>query len=115
MERNPAQISLAALFIAITALAVALASWNYPDWWSIVVTGAVTAFITALLTSFGIVGGFMLGVVAVFVSCLLVEKDPSGMGPFELILPFNLVVALVPMIVAAAIGRSVRARLSNSS
>ena len=117
MERNTVRTTLASLFIGTTSLAVALACWvNYPDGeWNIVVTAAALAIVAALLTPFGIKGGVLVGVLAMFVSCLVVEKDPSGLGPFEIIFPIQLVVAVVPLTSSAAIGRALRQWLSKPS
>ena len=102
--------------MAITAMALVLESWiNYPhSEWNIVASAAVSAFSCALLTPLQMTGGLILGVVAVFVLCVVVEKDPSGLGPFEVILPFQLVFAAIPILTAAWAGRSLRAWLSNA-
>ena len=105
--------SLAGLFIATTAIGAVIACWvNFPDGeGNIVATGAAAAFVAAILMPYGLKGGLIIGVICVVICCALVPKDPSGLGPFELIFPIQLVVGAIPILAAAWAGKSLRDKL----
>ncbi|WP_254507009.1 hypothetical protein [Anatilimnocola floriformis] len=102
METNRPQISLVAILIVMTTLCVAFASWT--SGWRFLVLPMAGAF----LTSFIIRPGFYLGLGVAFVIAAVnayrMEKDPSGLGPTEVVIVFHVIFFGLPVIIAAWLG-----------
>jgi hypothetical protein len=112
MEVQQRYTTRTGIAIAAAALSVVLISWvRYPEGeWNIAATGTVAALLGGLLTRLGVTGGMVIGAAVVVAAGLIVPKDPSGLGPSEIVIPIQLGVSLLPMAAAAFIGRALRKR-----
>jgi hypothetical protein len=104
------------LLIAAVVSATATASWiGFPDSdWNIIPSGIAGAFVGGLVIQSGAGAAWVLGASVVVVAGLLVEKDPSGLGPWQIVVPIQLAAAALPMVAAAHAGVFARKWLSKS-
>jgi hypothetical protein len=109
-------ITLASLLIAVTTAGTVCGFWvASPDGgeWNILFTATAIAFLGGPFTAHGILFGMVGGAGFVVVYLLtLFQPDPSGLGPLQLVMPFQLAIAAIPMALGARLGRSLRARQS---
>jgi len=71
------------------------------------------AFLGGLLFPYGVRVGLAIAAVVVVTNAVLMEKDPSGLGPNEVVIPFHLVLFALPALVCAWVGRCTRGLSSN--
>jgi len=72
------------------------------------VTPLAGAFFGALFLPYGIRGGLAIAAPIVVINAILMEKDPSGLGPNEIVIPFHLAFFAIPVAVFAWLGRGTR-------
>jgi hypothetical protein len=72
----------------------------------------VGAFIGAVLLPYGMWGGLLIAGIIVVTNAVLMEKDPSGLGPNEVVIPFHLVIFAIPTAISAWFGCSLRELLA---
>jgi hypothetical protein len=104
LDRHPPQTSLAAILIALTALSVVFASWTWAGEARIFVMPIAGAFFGGVVVRYGFYLGLVIAVAMVIVNAMLMEKDPSGLGPTEVVVPIHLIVFAIPVFIAAWIG-----------
>jgi hypothetical protein len=106
---NRPQFSLAAILVAMTATCIAFASWAWASGDAkLLVMPVAAAFCGGLAIRHGFYWGLGIAVAIVLVNALLMEKDPSGLGPNEIVIPFHLVVFAIPVFGAAWLGSKLR-------
>jgi len=110
MYENRPQITLAGILLAITALCVVFAFWGREE--ILLVAPLAGAFIGSLITPFGMRFGLAIATLIVIVGGILVEKDPSGLGPTELVIAIHMVILALPAAASAWLGRSLRTWIS---
>lgn len=69
------------------------------------------AFCGGLVVRYGFYFGLAIAFPIVVVNAILMEKDPSGLGPNEVVIPFHLAVFAMPVFVAAWLGTKLREML----
>lgn len=99
----------------MTVVCAVLAFWvASPDngEWNLVVTATAIALVFGLLTSMGMLFGILMGAGFIVVSLLtFIEPDPSGLGPPEITIPIQLIVAAIPMVLGGMVGGKLRSWL----
>ena len=107
------QFSLAAILVAMTATGIAIASWTWAAGDArIFVMPIAAAFCSGLAVRYGFYLGLGIAFVIVVVNAILVEKDPSGLGPNEVVIPIHLAVFAIPIFGAAWLGSKLRKLLT---
>jgi hypothetical protein len=107
MPHRP-QFSLAAILVAITAIGVAFASSTWIEEARFFVMPIVAGFCGGLVIRYGFYLGLVIATAIVVVNAILLEKDPSGLGPIEVVIPIHLTVFAIPVFVAAWLGSKLR-------
>jgi hypothetical protein len=72
------------------------------------VTPLAGAFLGAMFLPYGVRAGLGIAAVIVVVNTILMEKDPSGLGPNELVIPIQLAAFALPAAGFAWLGRVAR-------
>jgi hypothetical protein len=112
MDRHRPQTSLAAILVAVTALSVVFASWTWAGDARIFALPIAGAFFGGVIVRHGFYLGLVIAIAIVVVNGILMEKDPSGLGPTEVVVPLHLIVFAIPVFVAAWIGSKLQELLS---
>lgn len=103
--------------ISLAVLAALLWLWidDSTDWWNVVSTGVVVAYLVSLLSRTGGWWALVIGTGAVILAGILIG-NPSGAPPRNVsIIAVQVVWAFLPMIGMALLGVMIRKRFSTSS
>lgn len=111
MDHQP-QTSLAAILVAVTALSVLFASWTQAGEARIFVMPIAGAFFGGVIVRYGFYLGLVIALAIVVVNAIFMEKDPSGLGPTEVVIPIHLIVFAIPVFAAAWIGSKLQELLT---
>jgi hypothetical protein len=106
MEQKHSQVSLAMVLVSVTVLCGVFACWSSEA--RIFVMPIAGAFLGGMLFPFGMRAGLAIAAVIVVVNAVLMEKDPSGLGPNEVVIPFHLILFGLPAAASAWLGRLIR-------
>jgi hypothetical protein len=108
MDKHRPQVSLAWIFLAITALGIVFA-YARDEIGRVFVLPIALAFFSGLIFPYyGVLGGVTLAAIVVIVNAIRMEKDPSGLGPNEVVIPFHLAIFSLPVLFLAWFGKAIR-------
>lgn len=106
MEQKHSQVSLAIILVTVAVLCGMFASWSSEAGYFVMPVAG--AFLGGLLFPFGLRVGLAIATAIVVVNAVLMEKDPSGLGPNEVVIPFHLIFFTLPAAAFAWLGRLIR-------